>query len=197
MAHIFQTGTVNNGSITVLTGSNTYQEILGPSISIDDRDFTGRFASDWNYREKNIVSVPTHTDDEISIGDLLFLSTDVARPASSVAFQGSESLTKSYFQDYFLGVALRSSDVGSTDPIFIATTGIFEFDCVSLEASIGGLICPDLDIDGQTLLNDTVEIAAGTSTAIGRLVAPVTTDLTSCSVEIQSCVMYGGPQNRM
>src|SRR5262245_28274259 len=65
----------------------------------------------------------------IEIGDLVYLDTDDVKPASSQTDQLSEEANQALFAARFAGVAMQASDAGDTQPIRVATDGIFEFDC--------------------------------------------------------------------
>ena len=56
----------------------------------------------------------------------------------------------------FAGVAMQASRSGDTQPIRVATTGVFEFDCVSTTLEVGDMMGPDENAAGTALLNQTV-----------------------------------------
>jgi hypothetical protein len=130
----------------------------------------------------------------IEVGDLLFRepSNGLARPASAMAGQGSETLNQQTFHDVFLGVALQKNGVqpapgggspytqpaetwpiGSTgnhspaNVIEVATTGTFVFPLSSAASYNGGeFIGP---AGATTLANQQVKTAAaGAAGSIGR-----------------------------
>ena len=50
------------------------------------------------------------------------------------------------FHDIFAGVAMQASRSGDTQPIRVATTGVFEFDCVSTTLEVGDMMGPDENV---------------------------------------------------
>ncbi|RIK72633.1 MAG: hypothetical protein DCC68_26205, partial [Planctomycetota bacterium] len=103
--------------------------------------------------------------------------------------------TQEAFHDKFLGVAMQRSRAGDTDPIRVATTGVFEFDCVSGTYELGTLVSPD-QTGGNNLRNQQVRSVTGTqhNLAIGRVAKRLGTAGTRVLVDIQSTVMTGGAQ---
>jgi hypothetical protein len=122
----------------------------------------------------------------IEVGDLLFRepTNNLARPASALVNQGSETLNQQAFHDQFLGVALQKNGLqsGETVPLHstldhmpancieIATTGVFEFQLSSAIAYQGGeFIGPANNTGGTGLQNQVVKTAvAGIAGSIGR-----------------------------
>ncbi len=122
----------------------------------------------------------------IEVGDVLFRepSNNLARPASAMVNQGSETLNQQTFHNQFLGVALQKNGLqsGETVPlnstvnhspanvIEIATTGIFEYGLYAATAYQGGeFIAPANNSGGTALQNQVVKTAiAGLAGSIGR-----------------------------
>ena len=94
----------------------------------------------WRYGETNPVVLPVESATVIEIGDLVYLETDDAKPASSLADQGTEAQNQEAFHDKFAGVAMQRSRAGDTTPIRVATRGVFEFPCPSATFEVGALI---------------------------------------------------------
>src|SRR3990167_2708815 len=94
----------------------------------------------WRYGDMNSVDAKVDAETVIEVGDLLYQDTDDAKPASSQADQGSETVNQELFADKFLGVAMQRSRAGDTAPIRVATTGVFEFDCPSGSFELGDLV---------------------------------------------------------
>lgn len=148
----------------------------------------------WRYGETNPVILPVDSATVIEIGDLIWLDTDDAKPASAVADQSTEAANQEYFHDRFVGVAMQRSPAGHTLPIRVATTGVFEFGCLSATFELGALVGVD-EASGGTQLEDQVLAAVATANlAIGRVAARVNPAATKSLVDIVSTVMYGGPQ---
>ena len=128
----------------------------------------------------------------IEIGDLVYQDVDDAKPASAQADQGSETANQELFADNFLGVAMQRSRSGDTDPLRVATTGVFEFDCPSGTFELGDLIGVDENAGGDGLLDQQVAPVAASSAAIGRVARRVPAAEQSVLVDIRSTVMTGG-----
>jgi hypothetical protein len=80
------------------------------------------------------------------------------------------------------------------DPVRVATSGVFEFDCLSVTAEVGDLWGVDEDGSGVALLNQTVAKVATPNLAIGRGARRINPAAVRALVEIESTVMRGGPQ---
>lgn len=145
----------------------------------------------WRYGDTNPVVAAVAAETVIEIGDLVWQDTDQAKPASGVADQGTDQQNQEYFADRFLGVAMQRSRAGDTDPVRVATTGVFEFDCPAGSFELGDLLGPDGNADSSGLLNQRVEKVAAASCAIGRC-AKRGSGLTSVLVDVRSTVMTGG-----
>src|SRR5688572_13951365 len=122
----------------------------------------------WRYGETNPVMLPVDSSTVIEIGDLVYLDTDDAKPASAQADQGTETANQQLFHDVFAGVAMQASPSGETQPIRVATTGVFEFDCLSAALEVGDLMSSDEHSGGTSLLNQTVAKVTTANAAIGR-----------------------------
>ena len=146
----------------------------------------------WRYGDTNPVVAAVDSATVIEIGDLLWLDTDDAKPASDQADGGSEEANQGTFADKFLGVAMQRSGDGDTDPVRVATTGVFEFDCPSGTFELGDLIGVDENAAGDALLNQQVAAVAGSQYAIGRVAKREASATSSVLVEIRSTVMTGG-----
>ena len=147
----------------------------------------------WRYGETNPIMMPTSTDDVIEIGDTVWLDGDVARPASELA---KGSLSQGAFHDAFLGVTMQTSQLGSNEPIRIATSGVFEFDCDPAEFGIGQCIGP---ANNQTSLpmalqSQKVVEVNNPALAIGRCVKMVRPAASKVLVDIVSTIIRGGVQ---
>ena len=148
----------------------------------------------WRYGDTSPVMLPVDSATVIEIGDLVYLDTDDAKPASAQADQGSESANQQSFHDNFAGVAMQASASGDTEPIRVATAGVFEFDCLSTTLEVGDLMAPDENAGGTALLNQTVAEVTGASAAVGRCAKRLNPAGTRVLVDIVSSVMKGGTQ---
>lgn len=108
----------------------------------------------------------------IDIGDLMYLATDDARPASSQADAGSEALNQQVFANNFIGVAVSARD--STDTaagvVRVQCDGLYEFTCTSSTFEIGDLVGADEAANGTELEDQSVKKVTDASTAIGVVV---------------------------
>jgi len=145
----------------------------------------------WRYGDTNPVVAAVDSATVIEIGDLLYLDTDDAKPASSQADQGSETANQEAFADKFLGVAMQRSRDGDTSPIRVATTGVFEYDCPSGTFELGDLVGAD-ETGGTTLMDQQVDAVANSVYAIARVAKREAAAVTSVYVDIRSTIMTGG-----
>lgn len=149
----------------------------------------------WRYGETNPIVLPVDAATAIEIGDLVYLDTDDAKPASAQADQLSEAANQALFHNKFAGVAMQRSRVGDVEPIRVATTGVFEFPCASATFEVGALIGLTENDDGNALLNQKVKaVDANVNHAVGRVARRVNPADVKVLVDIVSSVMYGGPQ---
>ena len=146
----------------------------------------------WRYGESNPVVAAVDSASVIEIGDLVYQDIDDAKPASSQADQLSETANQMLFADNFLGVAMQRSRSGDTDPIRVATTGVFEFDCPSGTFELGDLVGVDEAANGTELEDQTVASVTASQYAVARVAKRVATAATSVLVDIRSTVMAGG-----
>lgn len=148
----------------------------------------------WRYGDTSLVVIPVDSATVIEIGDLVYLDTDDAKPASSLADGGSEAANQESFHDLFAGVAMQRSRAGDTDPIRVATRGVFEFPCPSATFEVGALIGASEDAGGTFLLDQQVEGVATANLAIGRCAKRVNPAATTVLVDIVATISHGGPQ---
>jgi hypothetical protein len=148
----------------------------------------------WRYGDTSPVMMPVDAATVIEIGDLLFYDTDDAKPAASMPDQGSETANQQLFHDNFAGVAMQASAAGDADPIRVATTGVFEFDCASATLELGDLMGGDENVGGTALLNQTVAKVASANAAVGRCARRVNPAGTRVLVDIVSSLIHGGTQ---
>ncbi len=148
----------------------------------------------WRYGDTNPVRLPVDSATVIEIGDLVYLDTDDAKPASAQADGGSLAANQEALHDNFVGVAMQCSVNGETLPIRIATTGVFEFDCASGTFELGELLGPVENIAGNVLEDQIVTSVAAANLSIGRCARRVASDDTRVFVDVVSSVMKGGVQ---
>lgn len=156
----------------------------------------------WRYGDTNPVLAAVDSATVIEIGDLLYLDGDDAKPAGDQADASSEAANQEAFAGKFLGVAMQRSKAGETEPIRVATTGVFEYVCPSSTFELGDLIGPSENSGGTLLEDQQVERLGafpygGTATAklaIGRCAKREAVAVTSVLVDIKSAVMFGQPE---
>ena len=148
----------------------------------------------WRYGDTCPVMLPVDSATVIEIGDMLYLDTDDAKPASAQTDQGTESSNQQLFHDGFVGVAMQASRSGDTQPIRVATSGVFEFDCVSTTLEVGDMLGPDENVAGTALLNGTVIKVTAATNAVGRCAKRLNPAGTHVLVDIVSSVLKGGAQ---
>lgn len=149
----------------------------------------------WRYGDTNPVVLPVASDTVIEIGDLLYQSSGAALPASSQEDAGSEAGNQEAFHDAFVGVAMQHSPDGSTDPVRVATSGVFEFDAASATFDVGDLIGVDEATTGTELEDQVVAKVSTANLAVGRCAKRVNPAGNRVLVEIVSTMLRGGPQS--
>lgn len=148
----------------------------------------------WRYGDTCPVVIPVDSATVIEIGDMVFLDTDDAKPASSQVDQGSETGNQQLFHDLFAGVAMQASRSGDTQPIRVATSGVFEFDVLSTTLEVGDLLSSDENAGGTALLNQTVAKVTNANAAVGRCAKRLNPAGTRVLVDIVSSIVHGGTQ---
>jgi len=146
----------------------------------------------WRYGDTNPVVAAVDSATVIEIGDLLWQDADDAKTAAVRADLGTEAANQAALAEKFLGVAMQRSRSGETAPIRVATTGVFEFDCLGATFELGDLIGADENAAGNALLNQQVAKVTASAGAIGRVAKRQPTTTTSVLVDIRSTVMTGG-----
>jgi hypothetical protein len=148
----------------------------------------------WRYGDVHPVMVGVASDTVIEIGDLVLQEASLARPASELEDLGSEAANQEAFHDDFLGVAMQHSPAGSAEPIRVATTGVFEFDCGSATFVIGDLLGVDEASSGTELEDQVVAKVTTPNLAIGVCVKTINPAASRVLVEIHSTIVRGGVQ---
>jgi hypothetical protein len=148
----------------------------------------------WRYGDTCPVMLPVDAATVIEIGDIVYLDVDDAKPASAQGDQGTELGNQQFLHDLFIGVAMQASPSGVSQPIRVATTGVFEFDCLSTTLEVGDMLAPDEHSGGTSLLNQTVAKVTNINAAIGRCAKRLNPAGTRVLVDVVSTVFKGGPQ---
>jgi hypothetical protein len=137
----------------------------------------------------------------IAVGDILYFETDAVEPAgidsnadgTGDLWNTNIATTQEAVHDLFAGVALSRSQVGETDPVRVATGGVFEFDCAAATFELGVLVGV-AKTSGDNVENQKVVAVATANLAIGRVAKRYAANTTKVWVEIISVVTLGGPQ---
>ncbi len=146
----------------------------------------------WRYGDTNPVMAAVDSATVIEIGDMVYLDDDDAKPASAQADQSSKAANQQLFAVNFLGVAMQQSRAGDVDPIRVATSGVFEFDCTSGAFELGYHVGPEENAGGNALLNQQIVAVALSQYAVGRIAKHAAATASSVLVDICSTVMSGG-----
>lgn len=125
---------------------------------------------------------------QIDIGDLLYLDTDDAKPASSQADQLSETLNQALFAKNFAGVAIssRQSTESSAGVVRVQTDGLIELPCVSSTFEIGEYVGADEASNGTSLEDQQVRKVTSRGLAIARVVKRYASATTKVWVELMN-----------
>jgi len=148
----------------------------------------------WRYGDTSPVQMAVDSATVIEIGDMIYLDLDDAKPAGSQTDQGTRTANQQLFHDNFAGVAMQASRAGETQPIRVATSGVFEFDCVSTTLEVGDMLGPDENVAGTALLNGTVIKVTAATNAVGRCAKRLNPAGTHVLVDIVSSMLKGGAQ---
>lgn len=146
----------------------------------------------WRYGDTNPVIAAVESATVIEIGDLVYQDGDAAKPATALPNQTSQSADQSKLADLFLGVAMQRSRAGDSEPIRVATTGVFEFDCASSTFRLGDLLGAEKNAGNTGLLSQQVAKVTLPKEAVGRVARREPTAATTVLVDIRSTVMTGG-----
>lgn len=145
----------------------------------------------WRYGDTNPVMAAVDAETLIEIGDLLWLDGDDAKPASLFPGDVGDFHMQEDFVEIFLGVAMQRSRVGETDPIRVATTGVFEFNCPADTCELGDLMGPSI-YPAAGCFDDQAVAPALKAFAIGRVAKREPTPTDTVLVYIRSTIMTGG-----
>lgn len=148
----------------------------------------------WRYGDTKPVMLAVDSATVIEVGDLMYLDTDDAKPASSLTDAGTLAFNQEALHDAFVGVAMQASAAGDTATIRVATSGVFEFDCAAATHEVGDLIGGAENVGGSSLENQQTAAVASENLAIGRCVKRAASAATTVHVDIVSTVAYGGVQ---
>lgn len=137
------------------------------------------------------VIYPTVTTDVIEVGDLVVVSSNKAKPASSITATGGSAGTRltavqDGVADVLIGVAMSSKPSTSTPDIRVAVRGVFELSCAALQsaAHVGDAIEISGTDDATTGTATPQIVAIGATNPIGKLVKEAVIGDTTLMVEL-------------
>jgi hypothetical protein len=138
----------------------------------------------WRYGDTNPMVAAVDAETVIEIGDMLWLDVDDAKPACMSQNPVQVAMC-------FLGVAMQRSREGQTDPIHVATSGVFDMDCPLDTYELGDLVGAIQFADKPVCNQRIAKAAKGASayTAIGRVDKREVRPTGSVYVRIYSAVM--------
>jgi len=115
----------------------------------------------------HLRKVRVDADTVIEAGDLVWLDTDDAKPASAFTWSTNLATTQGNFAAKFLGVAHQPSAAGETVPISVDVSpdSVYEFNVASAAYELGALLGPDES--SSKLMNKQLEGCAAAA-AIAR-----------------------------
>ena len=99
----------------------------------------------WRYGDTSPVILPVDAATVIEIGDLLWLDSDKAKPASAMTDQLSELANQQEFHDMFAGVAMQASRDGDTDSVRVVMLNHASHAVGLRVDAVGELLLPGAD----------------------------------------------------
>lgn len=155
----------------------------------------------WDFKANPawILEFPVDANVGVEIGDLMWLDTDDAKPASSTSlWTGTLAGTRGKLAEKFLGVAMSSH--GSTDPagtVRVACRGVFALPVTTATTfEVGDRVSGSRDGSNNYLLDQEVEKAADSpanqNIFIGKAVKRYSSNTSIVEVEIAGSVVAGG-----
>lgn len=138
----------------------------------------------------HLRKVRVDADSVIEAGDLVWLDTDDAKPASEFTWTTNLATTQGNFAAKFLGVAHQPSAAGDTAPISVDVSpdAVYEFDVASGSYELGQPLGPDEN--SSALMNKQLEGAVAAS-AIARAAEFTTGAVTTLRVTFASAYHTG------
>lgn len=118
-----------------------------------------------------LMSVRVDAATVVEVGDLVFLDTDDAKPASAFTWTTDLATTQANFADKFLGVShsqKKATDPAGTITVDIGPDATYEFAVASATYEIGDDLGPSKDPSANKLLNQQLEGVAASTQGIAR-----------------------------
>ena len=150
------------------------------------------------YGAVNIRRILAKASTAIAIGDILIIATNNATPCGdATAGANSNASVELATHTNFLGVSMdqRLAANATAGNIAVATSGVFEFDCLDEAAKGPGTFYGVGLLGGGTnQASQIVQAVATANLAIGKLAELKPANAATCRVEIQSSVWQNGVQ---
>jgi hypothetical protein len=138
----------------------------------------------WRYGNTNPIQVAVAPEIVIEIGDLIWLSEQcLALPAIEIPDRDSRVM-QTIFADGFIGVAETRSLAGELEPVRVAQTGAFEFDCDPQGWRNGDMVTGCQNGGEAGLCNQRVARTTDPLLSIGRVARDYREAVTSVLVEL-------------
>ena len=117
-----------------------------------------------------LVKVPVEAASVINAGDLVWLDTAGAKPASMFPWTTNAATTQGNFAAKFLGVAHQHSSAGNSDPVSvdISPMSVYELDSAPATYKFGDFLGPD--DQANHLLDQQLKVSSAATMAIARAV---------------------------
>lgn len=141
--------------------------------------------------EVELVKVRVDAATVIEAGDLVYLDTDDAKPASVFPWTTDLATTQAGFADVFLGVAHQQSAEGDTEDISvdISPHAVYEMDVNSAAYEVGAKLGPDEN--SSHLMSQQLEAVASDTRAIARAAEHKPSGSTTLRVRLASAFAAG------
>jgi hypothetical protein len=138
-----------------------------------------------------LIKASVDVDSVIEPGDLLYLDSGDARPASEFGWDTNLATTQAAFADAFLGIAHERSAAGDTDLISvdISPQAVYEFDVDASTYGLGDLLGPDEA--SSSLMTQQLESVATAARAIARVVELSSVSVSKARVTFASAFSTG------
>ena len=143
----------------------------------------------WRYADTSPVVAAVDSVTVIEIGDLLWQDGDDAKPASAFDLSKFSNPPQEQFVEKFLGVAMQRSRDGDTSPVRVATTGVFEFDCLGDTFELGDVVGVEVKPRSRGLVNQMVGKVDCVRYAVGRVARRESVKVFVVLVDVRSKVM--------
>lgn len=154
------------------------------------------------FRKGENNSIVAAYDGSIAVdkGDLMFLDSDDAKPASSQSDAGTEAKNQRTFAQLFLGVAGESRlSTDSSGDIKVHPTVDAEYDCASATFEVGDLVAVDEAASGTALEDQKLVKTTDPDVALGYAIKRYASATTRVQVRLVSRLMddtfKGGAEN--